>query len=186
MLKIINHKVEGLEDSMLSAGLPMCVDTDELAVPKNIEKLGNAKSGSGHDCFLKGIVVRARVKYPLYWTKQFQRYHFADIISSQSTMHRVTQMNMWESCNEWVDPRIIAIMEEKVEEYKKTKDHDTFMEIISSLPSGFEMEMDIITNYLQLKTIYNQRRHHKLQDWQVFCDWVEALPMFSSLCLGGK
>jgi hypothetical protein len=42
---------------------------------------------------------------------------------------------------------------------------------------GFELWMGISTNYLQLKTIYNQRKHHKLEDWKIFCNWIESLPM---------
>ena len=37
-------------------------------------------------------------------------------------------------------------------------------------------------SYLQLKTIYFQRRNHKLkEDWVTFCDWCETLPMFKEL-----
>lgn len=39
------------------------------------------------------------------------------------------------------------------------------------------------TNYQQLKTIYQQRRHHALPDWQMFCDWCLTLPLFTELCV---
>jgi hypothetical protein len=42
---------------------------------------------------------------------------------------------------------------------------------------GFELWMGISTNYLQLKTIYNQRKAHKLEDWKYFCNWIESLPL---------
>lgn len=245
MLKVIKHNVYNLEEAVIASGMPMAVNTESITYSdKRASVLGNAKAGSGHDCFAKGILVTATVRYPLYWTKQFQRYHFADIISSQSTMHRVTKMNIKEQCNEWVDKDIIAVIdifvkhynyleESKLNEcyyvfmkdetfryftdkeealnladsewdglfvYEKEKHidrerylpvrhidkKDLFMKIISNLPSGFEMEMEIVTNYLQLKTIYQQRRHHKLPDWQEFCDWIESLPKFKEFCLGGK
>lgn len=202
MLKVLNYNVYGLDRAMTASGLPMSVDPSKLTESeKRMKSLGNAKSGSGHDCALKGIVVEARVRYPLYWTKQFQRYHFADIVSSQSTMHRVTKFDIAEQCNEYVDKRIIEVIQEKVELYNwmvkndrnafskhgeiKTK-YQLFLEIISSLPSGFEMEMEIVTNYLQLKTIYEQRKNHKLPDWHVFCEWIESLPNFKEFCLGGN
>ncbi|MGL5796923.1 MAG: hypothetical protein ACRCYT_01835 [Cetobacterium sp.] len=221
-----------MERAMIASGLPMAVDSSTIAPSeKRMAVLGNAKAGSGHDCACKGIIVEARVKYPLYFTKQFQRYHFADIVSSQSTMHRVTKFNLSEQCNEWVDKDIIDIIQEKINAYNKMEElkletvhlvssnHEThkfyetdekeikyyssenskfswtvkemakkdlFMEIISCLPSGFEMEMEIVTNYLQLKTIHQQRRHHKLPDWQVFCSWVESLPKFKEFCLTTK
>ena len=39
-------------------------------------KLGTVPTGTGHDNFLKGIVVQFDVMYPQYWSPQFQRYHF--------------------------------------------------------------------------------------------------------------
>ena len=39
------------------------------------------------------------------------------------------------------------------------------------------------TNYRQLKTIYAQRRHHRLPEWQAFCDWIETLP-YANLIIG--
>ena len=51
-----------------------------------------------------------------------------------------------------------------------------FNQIISNLPSGYLKWMGISTNYLQLKTIYSQRKNHKLQEWRYFCNWIETLP----------
>jgi len=42
-----------------------------------------------------------------------------------------------------------------------------FQNIIANLPSGYLKWMGVSTNYLQLKTIYKQRRHHKLEEWQI-------------------
>lgn len=42
--------------------------------------------------------------------------------------------------------------------------------------------MSVSTNYLQLKTMYRQRKHHKLkEDWNAFCQMCEKLPMFLEL-----
>jgi len=60
--------------------------------------------------------------------------------------------------------------------------YETFMKIISNLPMGFEMWMTCDLTYLQLKTMYLQRRNHKLkEDWGNFCEWCESLPMFKEL-----
>ena len=133
MTKIFNVKVYGMEESLKASGYPMESETigenkdglffcggDEGAVETCFEsfddrgkalergkKLGTAPTGSGHDNFLKGIIVQFDMEYTQYLTPQFQRYHFADIVSSQSKMHRITQMNIEESCNEYVDKRTI-------------------------------------------------------------------------------
>jgi hypothetical protein len=228
MLRIFNTKVYGLDESIIASGYPMKEEVGEMFSTTEekdcgrAKKLGKAKSGSGHDCFLKGVTVQADVRFPLYWLKQFQRYHFADIVSSQSTMHQILNMDIENHCNEWVDDDMInnvkfwilqyknfdrklqnlkdkvnnsggVLFEEAFNMYPENKLYidekwcskkDIYMKIISNLPSGFEMVMRITTNYLQLKTIYQQRKNHKLPDWHVFCSWILGLPKFKELVLG--
>ena len=63
-------------------------------------------------------------------------------------------------------------------EIDNEKKYFLFMKIISNLPMGYEMWETITTNYLQLKTIYKQRKNHKLkEDWGAFCAMIENLPM---------
>ena len=225
MLEINNINVYGLEESLVASGYPMKAndasedfqfnvmenvlaldkgeDTDDT---KRAKKLGNVPTGSGHDNFLKGVIVQFDVTYPQYWTPQFQRYHFADIVSSQSKMHRITKMDISNCCNKYVDSRIIEILNAKIDIYndyvkgkkvlldngKSLEDYNDelymrYMNIISNTPMGLEMTMRVTTNYLQLKTIYQQRKNHKLkEDWGNFCDFIIELPMFPEFCLGGK
>ena len=92
------------------------------------------------------------------------------------------------------------IIKEKVEDYnalqekiKVTTDGDKFalqeiakvkyLEILYSNPCGMYLTARMTTNYQQLKTIYQQRRFHRLPEWQDFCDWIETLPYFKELCL---
>lgn len=210
MLKIFNVNVYGLKESVKASGYPMLSDEipiydeiDELSEKeiKRIKKLGNAIPGSGHDCFLKGITVQFDITYPNYWTPQFQRYHFADIVSSTSKMHRITKMNLNKTCNEYVDEIVIENLKKWVDIYNKFpeekneiiidgikyKKYNIFMKIISNAPLGLEQTMRVTTNYLQLKSIYNQRRHHKLkEDWGAFCDWCLTLPLFKEICIPNK
>ena len=51
-----------------------------------------------------------------------------------------------------------------------------YLEILYSNPAGFKITARMTTNYRQLKTIYKQRRYHRLPEWQIFCDWLETLP----------
>jgi hypothetical protein len=210
MLEIKNVDVYGLKKALIRSGYPMQVgDPEDLSLidnsPLNKEinrgvRLGKVPTGTGHDNFLKGITVMFDVKYPQYWTPQFQRYSFADIISSQSKMHKLTSVkDLSAQCNDHVFPHIIEELQNLIFTYSNVTtfpyNHrllngnyalfrdkkDIFNAIISNLPMGYEMWMGITTNYLQLKTIYKQRRHHKLEDWHVFCDWVETLPLFMTL-----
>jgi len=201
MLEIKNTEVHGLDRACIASGNPMTVGeintTDRLkAAGENIYircgKLGSAPPGSGHDNFLKGIIVQFDVKYPQYWTPEAQRYHWLDIISSQSKMHRLLTMGQSENFksmfSKYVDPRSIAIVQEYIDAYNTTDPCDgdmkyyNFMHALSNLPMGFEMWETLSTNYLQLKTIVKQRMHHKLrEDWGAFTAWALELPMFREL-----
>lgn len=59
--------------------------------------------------------------------------------------------------------------------------NEKYLEILYNIPMGFELTAGMTTNYQQLKTIYQQRRHHRLPDWQMICDWIETLPRFMEL-----
>lgn len=58
-----------------------------------------------------------------------------------------------------------------------------YLEILYSNPSGFKLTARMTTNYQQLKTIYFQRKNHRLPEWVKFCEYLEILPMFKELCL---
>lgn len=194
---ITNVNVYGLEESVKGSKYPMAVDVDALnsEVTERTVKLANAKSGSGHDNFLNGVVVQFDLTFTNKAWVEAERYHFLDFISSQSTMHRMTQFDLDKSYIEYTDPRIIAIMKEKIQDYnelqadikvRKSEGKDTstlndlaqqkYLEILYSNPSGFKLTARMTTNYRQLKTIYAQRRLHRLPEWRAFCRWIETLP----------
>ena len=56
-------------------------------VPMSIDYLAQTPSGSGHDCFLKGMVVYVDWKINKIIREQLLRYNFINVVSSQSLMH---------------------------------------------------------------------------------------------------
>ncbi len=56
--------------------------------------------------------------------------------------------------------------------------------MLMNTPMGLEYTARLTTNYLQLKTIYKQRRNHRSAQWQAFCDWIEELPLAQELIIG--
>jgi hypothetical protein len=86
-------------------------------------------------------------------------------------------------CNKYVDDRIISVLEDLKDKYNKTKSKEDYLTLLYNIPSGFELTARMTTNYRQLKTIYQQRRNHRLVDWQVFCDFIKDLP-YSELITG--
>ena len=193
-MQINNVNVYGLENAIRVSKFPMAVNAEVCTegVTKTITKLGSCKLGTGHDNFLKGIIVQFDMRFSNKMSVELERYHFIDFISSQSTMHRITKFTFVEQCNEYVDQRIIDVVQEMIDVYNGLEDKgtefakDLYLRILYNVPSGFELTAGFTTNYQQLKTILIQRRNHRLPEWREFCKWVETLPMFGELVLGGE
>ncbi len=181
--------VYGLERAVKASGNPMrtIIDDSEASEKDFLRatKLGTTRSGEGHDNFLKGILVQMDVIAPLYWWKQAQRYHWFDFISSQSTMHCLMKFDIASQCVASTSKEVIAIIGRMVEEYKglddEVKRKELWEKIVASLPCGFCLGATMTTNYQQLKTMYHQRKNHKLKEWAIFCAWCESLPHFLEL-----
>ena len=141
--------------------------------------------GEGHDNFLHGIVVRYYLTASKKFWTEFQRYHFAEFVTSQSTMHRASQFDINISTNKYVTEEIKNIITKYKEEYNKNKTTENYMKLLYNLPSGFELTADIVTNYGQIKTMIKQRKNHRLQEWRDFCKFMEEnLPLFKELHIG--
>jgi hypothetical protein len=164
---------------------------------KRAKKLAKTPIGSGHNNFLKGIIVQFDLLYTQYWTKHLQRYNWFTYFSGQSQMHKMTVRPLKEACNKYVMPYIIRSVQGLIDAYNENMfplnyshlDETFFIEtkqqcfqmIMSNCPMGYQLWQPISTNYMSLKTIYFQRRHHKLEEWKEFCDWIETLPMAKEL-----
>ena len=49
-------------------------------------------------------------------------------------------------------------------------------QMIQLLPSSYNQLRTVMLNYEVLANIYKSRRNHKLDEWHIFCDWIEKLP----------
>lgn len=188
---VSNVKIFGMDNAIKGSKYSYALDTNAVTEEKTetVKKLAAAPIGSGHDNFLNGIIVQFDLTFTNKAWVEAERYHFLDFISSQSTMHRIAKFDLDKSYISYVDPRMIAIMKEKVAQYNElaaTDPHNPalnrlYLELLYSNPAGFKLTAKMTTNYRQLKTIYAQRRNHRLPEWQAFCDFIEDLPM--SECL---
>jgi len=191
VIEIKDFKVEFLEASIIASGLPR---SKEGNFPR-AKKLAGCKPGSGHDSFLKGVIVQGYLTYNGYFAQQLQRYRRFDIVSSESKMYLLGEIETVRGrLPDHVPEEAIEKADEALKVYQyhlKVKSPPELLQrslerLLDQLPYGFLLTLRFTTNYLQLKTIYRQRRKHKLRDWQIFCDWVEELPMFKELVLEGK
>lgn len=179
-MKVSNVDVYDLEKSLIASGYPMRTELTQTEMTDKDIKRGKSLSkatetGNGaHNQFMTGI----RVSFDLTCSNKMwieaERYRFLEFVSSQSTMHRITKFSIRNQYNEYVDPRIIDIMEEKVNEYNAWVDEpevimndyglskeeytkylkEKYLEILYSNPAGFELTARMTTNYRCLKNIY--------------------------------
>ena len=182
-----NWKVYGLPESVKASKYPMAVSTDSCTavMTEKTYALAQCPLGTGHDQFLTGIVVQFDLTLSIKCWTEAQRYHFLDFVSSQSTMHRITKFDIAEQCNEYVDPRIIEVCNELVCEYNENPTPEKYLAVLYNIPTGFRLTARMTTNYRQLKTIYNQRKNHRLPEWRAFCEWIGKLP-YSEFIIGEK
>jgi len=182
---ISNVKIYDMEESLKAASYPMAIDTEIININNGLcQRLGTTEIGEGHDNFLNGILVSFDLTFSNKAWVELERYNFIDFVSSQSTMHRIAKFNLRKQYNEYVDTRIIDIMEELKDRYNTTQDKEDYLKLLYSNPCGFQLTARLTTNYRQLKTVYKQRKNHRLPEWQEFCKWIETLPRFKELCIG--
>lgn len=192
-MKIENVKIYDLEESIIASGYPMRTSAEMRQMDekdlKRAEKLSVAsvRDNGAHGQFLTGIRVAFDLTFSNKAWVEAERYRFLEFVSSQSTMHRITKFDLDKQYNKYVDPRVINIMKEKVEEYNSMEDSpekvEKYLEILYTNPAGFELTARLTTNYRCLKNIYAQRKNHRLPEWRAFCSWIESLPYAQELIL---
>lgn len=213
MASVTNVQVHNLEESIFRSGYPMLKRapteeefTSEVAkiwasvFANNLDdphiqraiKLANAEGG-GHDQFLTGITVNFDLTFSNKAWVEAERYTFLNFVSSMSTMHRAAFFKVSDCCNAYTSVAEMFEAERLQKIYNEidgSKDpkgkQEAYLELLYSIPAGFELMAGMTTNYRCLKNIYAQRRNHRLPDWQVFCDFIETLPLAEYLITGQK
>jgi len=182
-MQVDNVCIYGLNESIVASGYPMRTD-----LPKKMElpdqhrrdvahKLGSVPVGTAHDNYLNGIVIQFDLTCSVKMWQQLQRYHFIDFVSSSSTVHRLAKMDLSKGAyNEYVDMNVIHHMETLQSIYQTNPTEENFMRLLYNNPVGMNLTARMTTNSRQLKTIYNQRKNHRLKEWRDFCDWIKSLP----------
>jgi hypothetical protein len=175
---VSNVDVYGLEKSIIRSKYPKAVDISKCTadITKGVEALATCQTGTGHDQFLTGIIVQFDLTLTIKAWTEAERYHWLDFVSSQSTMHKIAQFDIAKQCHEYVDPVIINIVRFYVDWYNENPTPENYLRLLYNVPVGFKLTAGMTTNYRQLKTIYQQRKAHRLPEWKQFCSWIETLP----------
>ena len=170
------------------------------------------KGGSEHRKFLRQIMVSVDITAPLYWWKEFDTYKVGTVANSCSTMHTIHKKEFtledfsighlmcyipeelrdddynegdykqnlwWKTMEDIVDALNVAR-----DHYIRTKDKQYWYAMIQLLPSSYNQKRTVTMNYENLRSMYFQRKAHKLDEWREgFCGWINTLPYAKELII---
>ena len=160
-------------------------------------RLRNA--GTDHRKFMRMLTVYVDIAAPLYWWKEFDTYKVGTVANSCSTMHKIhdkeftlddfsyehlmrSSLGVADSVEVLDD--VICTMNYYRAMFLETKNKDYWWQMIQLLPSSYNQKRTVQINYQVAKAQRTGRRHHKLDEWHDYCDWLEGLPYFKEICLG--
>jgi len=154
-----------------------------------------------HRKFLRQIMVSVDITAPLYWWKEFDTYKVGTTANSTSTMHKLASTPITLDCFETDDyddmvdifnnpspmeyplhdfiscaDGLLDMLESLRVKYNETKDKRYWKELVRWLPNGWLQTRTVTMNYENLRSMYHQRKNHKLTEWHSFCEWVKSLP----------
>lgn len=150
------------------------------------------KAGTEHCKFLRQISVWLDLNLPRYVWSEFDTYHF-NTKNSCSTMHKLFAKNKTLSKDDfYVEyPEMLMVLNPTIEmlneigeKYLENKDMKYLRMAKSLLPESFLQRRTVSTNYAELRTIYHQRKNHRLDsEWGVVIKAIESLPCAKELIM---
>lgn len=128
--------------------------------PRDIDLMRTlVKRGDEHAKAIRGIVVWAEIKAPVYWWCEMETYRIGhERLSSESTMHGAA----------------------------KGLTGEELIKVKSELPMGTELTKVDFFSYQCLRRIVMQRNGHRLPEWHDFVEWVRTLPFAKELIFDGS
>lgn len=148
------------------------------------------KAGPDHRKFLRMITITMDITAPLYWWKEFDTYKIGTVANSCSTMHKIhaKEFTIDDFSTEHLNARSLHMLDGLIQhlnvhrdEFNTLKSKDDWWQMIQLLPSSYNQKRTISTNYEVLLHIYLSRLGHKLDEWNIFCQWIEDLPYFKDI-----
>jgi hypothetical protein len=152
--------------------------------------------GDTHGKFQRSIIAWFDINMPRYIWSELDTYTIGMTpVSSESTMYTLKkEVKNVDDINKdmFIDStpditiegfrQIISFL---INEYGEIKNIP--LDVIKCvLPEGWMQKRVRSYSYQTLRRIYLQRKHHRLPEWQIFCDAIEQLPYADELVFGKK
>lgn len=124
--------------------------------------------------------------------KEIDTYKINTTANSTSTMHKLAtipitmdcfELDDYDECAQEIWDMLLPQLEQLRVKYIETKDKKYWKELVRLLPEGWLQTRTWTANYEVLYNIYNQRKGHKLTEWEYIRKWIEELPYFKEFFL---
>lgn len=181
------HKITGECCDMFDLFDPDELILDHVLGPNDKDLMKRlASAGKDHAKYRRMIVVTFDLTAPLFLWKEFDTYKVGTVANSTSTMHKIQAKEF--TLNDFTHEHLSDFARDEIlgatihelnvnrREYLNTGDKYYWWQMIELLPSSYNQKRTIELNYEVLANIYPARKNHKLDDWRVFCKWIEDLP----------
>ena len=142
------------------------------------------KAGPSHRKFLRQIMISVDITANLKFWDEFDTY-LHTVKNSTSQMHKLgTRKLTHNDFSDNISPLILDIVNEKIEIYQNAKknlsDEETknaWRYMIVNIPQSFMYTRTTTMSYEVFLTMYNNRKHHKMIEWRIFCSELKkSLP----------
>ena len=195
MIKIENIDVYGFEAAIRGARNPMNswdrmdsgYNNGKFEIGENDYKLlkNLTIAGPEHRKWNRMVTVTMDITAPLYWWKEYDTYKVATVANSCSTMHKIQakEFTLDDFSHEHLNKisievlkNVILALNEARQDFIGYKEKEYWWQMIQLLPTSYNQKRTVHLNSEVLGPIYHQRRHHKSDEWHVFCDTIKTLP----------
>ena len=190
----IRKAIKGMRNAMNSwdkSDSGYAVDEKPDGVQFSYFKIGEAdmklcknliKAGSSDRKFLRMIHVQFDIIAPETFLMQLDTYKVGTVSNSTSKMHTIHKRDL--TVNDFSHEHtpaeefqpIVDRLNELRSFYITSNNKAYWNALIEQLPMSFMQRRTMDMNYETLFNIHHQRKHHKLNEWHTFCDWIETLP----------
>lgn len=138
-----------------------------------------------HSKFLRQIFVSVDITAPLYFWSEMDQYRIGVTTNSESTMHRLMKDAadltlddfQYDSGSENFIRNIVIPELKGIVNDDSLSEIEKLRQLKQKLPTSYLQKRHWTANYEIVRNIYNQRRNHKLTEWNTdFANWARRLP----------
>lgn len=145
------------------------------------------RAGDEHAKFMRSIFVSVDITAPVYFCSELDTYKIGTTRNSCSLQHKGASRyyNIEDFTADDPDDVIWDIIIDKLnklqDQYNATKSYKYFRQMRQIMPMGYDYKFTWTANYAILRNLYKQRRNHPLEEWHIFCEWIDTLPYSKEL-----